>query len=251
MKNYHKIKNNFYIFFENYSKLVEAIAMLLILISWGLEWNGLKRLEHNTMTLHSSLDSIQRAYLSFGLSTTVRMEAAVNRYILEQHSDTDIKFLGDYAKSWESPDVRHEWFKRFSNELSTIQSRLMVLKSISKRSSLNIKNKINIIEAKTTSIQKELASKLNIDALDGKVLIKPDLNLMSGREAGLLDNKLNPINDEILKLVNETIENMQNRQNLYSNIFRNIFLIGSFLLITTKFFDWYNSHRKKAISHKT
>lgn len=238
------MKSKVAIFNDKYSKLFESIAMLLILLSWGLEWNGIKNLEQKTNSLHASLESIQEVYISSDISSTIKLEAAVTRYITKIPTDNVIRFLGDYAKSWQSPDVRHEWFKRFSNEMNTIQARLTVLKSINKSHSPKLKNVILDIEAKIVDIQKELFNKLDIQALDGKVFFKPEISQMSGREAGMLDEKLKPINSELLRLINITIKNMHDKQIVYSEIFRLLFIIGSIMLILTKLFDWIISFKK-------
>ena len=224
---------------KKYSKFVEAISMFFILVSWGLDWGGSKKWEQYTQTLHNSLSSIQSAYLASDILNTIKIEAAVTRFTNKKSPDTVIRFLGDYADSWKSPDVRYVWFQRFSNELSTINSRLIILKSFNEKQALHIDQDIQMVESNILDIQTELFSKLNINSLDGKIFLKPDFDLMTGREAGVIDGKLSPINKKLLELINKSVTDLTVRKSAYSNMYRFIFIVGSILLIIVKLIDWY------------
>ena len=67
----------------------------------------------------------------------------------------------------------------------------------------------------------------------------PDVNLMRGRDAGAIDQRLTQIHGSLTASINETVSALKSSGDRRSFVYRIIFIVGAILLLVCKVVEWW------------
>jgi hypothetical protein len=214
--------------------LLEAIALVLLLGAWVMDWMYVRDIADANDRLRYSLDSAQDAFLAVDLRNTVQLEAAVTRACSSQGLAE--RAQANYGSAWASPEVREAWIQRTSGEVQNLKNLLLILRLAETKYRLPpdseaVVEHVRALEEDFASIQEDLAAGGDrTTVLSPSQLGEPEL-----RESTL------EAHHETVALMNAVSESLAGSASSRSRVYQVFFMIGSALIVIARLDDWRTS----------
>lgn len=223
---------------KTHIKLLEAIAMVLALFVWAMEWSSVQQWTSASSDLRASIGALQDAHSVAHLSAVIQLESAVTRATRDYDSQSDSP-LSDYAVAWKSSDVRNKWLRRTENTTKLLSNLITVLQSTRNDNDFAPSESLKQFASELDSLKSDVTARLNVYSEAGTNIAIPDVDMMRGRDAGAIDQRLTQIHGRLAASINETVSALKSSGDSRSFAYRLIFIMGATLLLVCKVVEWW------------
>ena len=214
-----------------HSKLVEAFALLVILISWGAEWVATQNFQKNMVRLDNAILLERESHNTKQSFNNLMLEGAVTRAVL---SDTTIT---DRVNAWNSVEVRAAWFRRFMARTESYDRSIPLITEYADRYGVEKLEELDDAKRRLKEAKNRLAK------VTSQKMPAPDPEQFSILDAVNMDYEMRMINGAILRSAGKVKNYLYRSRNFLTSIQFYTFIFGSLLLFLAKILEWHDSRR--------
>ena len=216
-------------------KFLELLGLVLVFSAALLEWNQVASWNREKSDLERLVNSSMTNSKFKHVIQSLRMENAFTRAVgkFNYESKSHTNPLAQLRKDqWKSPEVRALWKKQARLYLDTINENVSLLRELYKKYDSKEPKSITVIEDNI----KPIDLLVNTDSFNMETI--PDITETQAIEYNKI--LLSCTSDATKEF--EQILNLQEEQySWWSTIYQFVFLLGSLLIVLSKFVDWRNN----------
>ena len=224
-------------------KLCEVIGLVLILGSWLLEWQSVRKWSDAYNEYWKSITTINEAFYTAENRVAMQFELAINRSVQSINLDPN-DFASAYKEAWKHDQIRKVWYEQ---SLLGIQRSETVLKFISRMSlehGLRLSSDLDSLIYQQLQLSKKLGTLIDSNDPASQVIQIPGLNTISLVQAGKIKREISALVSALTEPLNELGKAMQSKCRSRSRYHAVLFTVGSLLLITAKLKEWFIEKKK-------
>lgn len=216
--------------------LLETIAIIVAFVAWFLQWGLSEKMNHATEDFKRLIKEANNVHTQISRDISIKNEAAMTRALLNNDSlPDDISAKSLYT--WQSPEVRYCWLKEFNNDCDEIVHIVEIVLNTEEQYNLKSNPYSISIEKELDRFRKNVQSDFEINRAFADIPI-PDPNKIPPEKAFRYSSQVSDILYKMEEPINYTIDALNKKKSLNSNIYRVVFGISFISLILSKIIDW-------------
>jgi hypothetical protein len=141
-----------------HSKLIEALGLALLCLSWALEWSNYKKYDQEIDTFVKTFNSITDTYRASHQDLEMSLQSAVTRDIIRSVNPINSSDSNgnSFVMAWKSKEVRTIWTKSLMTSIDQQENYLRISKDRNDRYALGLEGTINDIRKSLNLLREPL-----------------------------------------------------------------------------------------------
>jgi hypothetical protein len=228
-----------------YIKLFESIGLILILLSWSLEWHNNEKWNNEYENFNYFISSSQSAFVGNLIQGLINYNRVVNQAV--DNSKINPNAIDSALRlSWYSATVRMLWFERVNRKSHYLDTWIDAAIKLNNKHKFNLGEDLYNLNKKIYDIRNELAKYVDDNNISLKYSHIPNKNKLSFSQSLTIESEINNLQQEVVAKINDILKAIKSKKQFWFCVYLMSFGVGSFLLIVCKLFEWRKDKKEFA-----
>jgi hypothetical protein len=220
-------------------KFIEAVAVIVALVAWGLEASSVKRWDRGILQFIESGNVTQNNYQVRYLDADVHLMAASTQVVTRTPGTNLEKPYTSFFVAWESPEFRVWWYQQVFVTTQRTHELLDLILSTHQRYQLGFEPKYDELAFRNSQLEREIAAVTDRGYLtDIYPATLPNPVAFNARDAIAFRNTQDQLSLNVGTLQVETLEKLQSGASRALQWHRRFFISAAFILLLAKVLEW-------------